>query len=299
VNIDKIENKILADGICLGTIDIRGNTVPVIKFGALLGFESDATDDISQKDCKRVIVMKAGDDLFGLLVDSLNSIISYYDDELAPFPALGDCKINMLAGCISSPDGSAQTIVLNHDEILIAKEITSITKRNSVLFKDGPEKSREQKKGALSRNTLITFSLDSRYGLDMTDVREVINYPDDLIRSLNMSRNLRGMINLRGELIAVIDTRVLYKMNESDESSVSKVLVFENDGMKLGLLVDSVDSIVPFSEDELIEIPQFMFSSSDRMISEDVKKALIIKDDSESQTICILDLPSVSARMRL
>ena len=166
-------------------------------------------------------------------------------------------------------------------------------------FNDSVETSRLQKKGALNSSTLITFSLGSRYGLDIAEVREVIDLPDNMIKTPNMSNHMRGMASLRGELVAVIDSRKLYELDECQSLSNAKVLVFERDGVKQGLMVDSVDSIMPFSQDDLADIPRIMFEGSGNLIGEDVKKALIVGDESNAETICLFDLSSVSARASL
>ena len=64
-------------------------------------------------------------------------------------------------------------------------------------------------------------------------------------------------------------------------------------------MVDSVDSIMPFSQDDLADIPRIMFEGSGNLIGEDVKKALIVGDESNADTICLFDLSSVSARASL
>lgn len=296
VNLDMVRNKVLAHGVCIGTIDIRGDTVPVINGSPLLGLEDKCTEGYTQNENSRVIVMKAGDQPFGLLVSSLNSIVSYHQHDIAVFPDLDDSKVSMFAGCISSSDGSAQTILLNYENILNTDEIVAVVNRNSVIYKNNSEKSRKLKESVTSRNSMITFKLNSHYGLDMQDVREVINYPDDSIKSLNLPDSLAGMINLRDELIAVIDTRKLYSMGKPDVSTAQKVLIFENKGIKWGLLVDSVDSIVSFGEDNLVDMPDFMFNSEDSLIRKDIKKTVIINSDSDPEPVGMLDLACVASR---
>ncbi|MFK7854741.1 MAG: chemotaxis protein CheW [Granulosicoccus sp.] len=299
VNIDKIENKILASSVCLGAIEIRGNTVPIMNFSALLGYGRKSADSVCYEDNSRVIVMNVKNALFGLMVDSIENIISYYDEDLVAFPLLGEAEPDFFAGCISSDDDTQHTIVLKHDELMANEDIASITQGHSDLFQDNSEIANERKQGSLNKKTLITFSLDNRYGLDIGEVSEVIDYPDDLIKTLDMSSHILGMTNLRGELIEVIDSRSLYKMEESGNSTDSKVLVFEKEGVKHGLMVDSVDSIMSFSESDLITVPRIMFVGSTSAIGEDVKKALIVGKDADLQTVCILDLPSVSDRLCL
>ncbi|MFK7996322.1 MAG: chemotaxis protein CheW [Granulosicoccus sp.] len=296
VNIGCIENTVLAGSLCLGAIDIRGNTVPIVNFSLLLGYSDSSNHEIHESDSHRVIIMKVGDNLFGLLVNRINNIVSFFEDELIPFPVLGDHKTAMFKGCVSLEAQDLETILLEQSEIFSNEEIQAITKGHSALFKDARELSYTEKQGSLNRKTLITFSLDNRYGLDISDVKEVIDYPTDLIKTPTITTHIRGMANLRGELVAIIDTRVLYDLEPFSDHGNTKVLVFEVANVKYGLMVDSVDSIVPFRESDSIEIPHMVFSEKDGVIDKDVKEAIMIKTGTEHQTVCVLNLESVSSR---
>lgn len=296
VNIGTIENTVLAGSLCLGAIDLRGNTVPIVNFSLLLGYGDASNLEIVESDSHRVIIMKVEDNLFGLLVSRINNIVSYFDDELIAFPVLGNHKTDMFKGCVSGVDQNIHTILLEQGEIFSNEEILVITKGHSALFKDTKEPSFTEKQGSLNRQTLITFSLETLYGLDINDVKEVIDYPTDLIKTPTITRHIRGMANLRGELVAIIDTRELYDLEAFTDLQNTKVLVFAVAGVKYGLMVDSVDSIVPFCQADSVEVPHMVFSSKNGVIDKDVKEAIMVKSGTEHQTVCVLNLESVTAR---
>ncbi len=296
VNIGHIENTVLAGSLCLGAIDLRGNTVPIVNFSLLLGYNDAATHDIHESDSHRIIIMKVGDNLFGLLVSQINNIVSYFDDELTAFPVLGNQRTAMFKGYVSGTNENMSTIVLEQSEIFSNEEIHAITKGHSALFKDAADPSFTAKQGSLNRKTLITFSLDNLYGLEIGEVKEVVDYPAELIKTPSMSKYIRGMVNLRGELIAIIDTRCLYGLDEFADHQSTKVLVFEVENTKYGLMVDTVDSIVAFSESDTATIPNVVFSSDSGVINKDVKQAVMILSGDTQQTVCVLNLESVAER---
>lgn len=296
VNIGAIMNTVLAGDLCLGAIDIRGNTVPIINFSRLLGYPTIAANALQESDAHRVIVMKVDDHMFGLLVASIDSIISYFDDELIPFPVLGNKKTAMFTGCVAKGNNAKHTIVLKHDEILSNAEIAQVTKGHSQLFSDKDAAKIHSRKKKLDRKTLLTFSLGSRYGIEISEVREVIEMPEQLVQTPNLPPHILGMANLRGELVAVINPRIMYKLEEADSSATEKVLVFESGGHKHGLIVDSVDSILPFNSSDSANIPRLAQSGADSSIGEDVKNAIMLSNQDQHETICILDLAAVSRR---
>ncbi|MFK7893845.1 MAG: chemotaxis protein CheW [Granulosicoccus sp.] len=298
INIEKIENTVLAGQLCLGAIDIRGDTVPIVNFSQLLGYDIEPPSDMQENDSYRVIVMNVQDNLVGLLVDSIENIVSYFDDELIDFPVLVDKKRAMFNGCVPALSDREHAILLKHDEILSADELLEITRGHSQLFNDSKENTIREKRGSLDRTTLLTFSLKHHYGLNIRDVSEVIDYPSDLIETPNMADHICGMANLRGELVAVIDTRKLYCMPplENDQEQGNKVLIYEKSGVKHGLVVDSVDSIVPFSRSDVVNVPEILFRAFEGDLDKDVKEAIMMKEAEAEETICILDLDAVSRR---
>ena len=296
VNIGCIENTVLASKLCLGAIDIRGDTVPIVNFNCLLGYEHIVPDILSETDEYRVIVMKVQNQLVGLLVDSIKNIISYFDDEVVDFPVLVEKKKAMFSGCIPAKINTEHTILLKHSEVLSGEELIEITRGHSQLFHDSKEKTIQKQKNSLNQKTLLTFSLGNRYALDIRDVKEVIDYPSELIQTPNMAEHIRGMANIRGELIAVIDTRKLYNLREIDDEGDCKVLVFGVDDNKLGLVVDSVDSIVNFANVDVVTLPQIALRNRQDDLENDVQEAVMINNINGDETVCILNLDSVSNR---
>lgn len=297
VNIGEIENKVLAGNLCLGAIDLRGVTVPIVNFSALLGYDDLPVDDMKASDSSRVIIMKIEENLVGLLVSRIENIISYFKDELIPFPVLNETKTDLFEGCITNSVNTDHNILLNHSKIFSNDEVLSITKGHSQLFADNETSQRGEKRLAQSRQTLLMFSMGNRYALDISEVKEVIDLPDDLIQAPNMPAHFCGMTNLRGELIAIIDSRKLYDLESQKSQSDLKVLVFEWDGEKQGLVVDSVDSIVPFVPKNSVSVPGIVYKGQhEDNISQDVAEAILVEHNGKEEAVCILNLVSVAER---
>lgn len=297
VEIKEMKNTTLASENCIGAVDLRGNTVPIIDFSNLLGYGkvSNLNDEI--KNINKVVVMKIEDEYFGLLVKSIESIISYYKEDLIKFPVLGDKKKEMFDGCISIQD-SKETILLNHEKILTNTEVNEITRGHSVLYKEKADDLRLIKEAASSKRSYITFSINNNYALEISEVREVIDYPSELIQPPNLSKFFRGMINLRGDLVAVIDPRALYGMGEKSEGCGQKILIFHAEETTYGLIVDSVNSIVSFSQNDKVKLPKLLYKNDGGTMSEDVKEAVQVEMNEDSkETLLILNLLALSSRI--
>jgi purine-binding chemotaxis protein CheW len=101
--------------------------------------------------------------------------------------------------------------------------------------------------------TLLVFDLVGEYcGLDVNLVREIVHVPPRITRVPNAPHYVRGVINLRGTVIPVLDCALKMGGAFTDNTNESRIVVAEFEGIQFGVLVDAVREVrtVP---DSLIE----------------------------------------------
>jgi purine-binding chemotaxis protein CheW len=101
--------------------------------------------------------------------------------------------------------------------------------------------------------TLLVFDLVGEYcGLDVNLVREIVHVPARITRVPNAPLYVRGVINLRGTVIPVLDCALKMGGSQTGNTSESRIVVAEFEGIQFGVLVDAVREVrsVP---DSLIE----------------------------------------------
>jgi purine-binding chemotaxis protein CheW len=289
IKIDKINESALAVSHCIGTIDVRGTTVPLINFSALLGFETqEDTSSYSLAD-QSVIVMKIGAECFGLLVDSVDSIISYFENELKIFPILSNSRAKMFGGCIVLPN-QAHALLLNCDYILSNEEIIAITHGHSALYTQNAELKRNNARE--KRITFITFILEKTYAIPITEVKEIIDEPDNLLEAVGLPEFCKGIMNLRGEMFIIIDGEKLYHKKKSNSTN-KKVLVFKGSSLNYGLIVDSVEEIITLPESSKIKLNQ-VTSDAEQKTHQHKNEALQIHDkDNKIKSVLIMHPESI------
>ena len=100
----------------------------------------------------------------------------------------------------------------------------------------------------------LTFHLaDEVYGTEILRVREIIGV-QNITRVPDTEPCLKGVINLRGQVIAVIDLRLKLGMEEAEYTNETCVIIVEVEGTMVGMISDKVDEVVDL-EAELIEPP--------------------------------------------
>ena len=107
----------------------------------------------------------------------------------------------------------------------------------------------------------LTFQLsDEEYGLEILKVKEIIG----MMNITNLPRTpdyVKGVINLRGKVIPVIDLRLKFRLPEKeyDEKNCIIVVEFDDDDhyAQMGIIVDAVSEVLNVTTEELEPTPKF------------------------------------------
>ncbi len=103
----------------------------------------------------------------------------------------------------------------------------------------------------------LTFVLGGEiYGIEILKAREIIGLMD--ITSVPQTPDhMKGVINLRGKVIPVIDLRMKFAMQEEEHTQETCVIVVEVNGTSVGLIVDSVSEVSDITGAEIEDAPNF------------------------------------------
>jgi purine-binding chemotaxis protein CheW len=107
----------------------------------------------------------------------------------------------------------------------------------------------------------LTFALGAEeYGLEILKVREIIGYIDVTAVPQTPS-HVKGVINLRGQVIPVVDLRSKFGMATTDVTEQTCIIVVEitQSGRKFntGIVVDRVQEVLDIAGSDIEEAPQF------------------------------------------
>lgn len=95
---------------------------------------------------------------------------------------------------------------------------------------------------------LVSFMLDDvEYGTDILAVHEILRMPD-ITRLPNAPSYIRGVINLRGNVIPVVDVRERFGLAKARITDLTRIIVVEIGEKLVGLLVDNVYQVVRMPE---------------------------------------------------
>jgi purine-binding chemotaxis protein CheW len=107
----------------------------------------------------------------------------------------------------------------------------------------------------------LTFALGKEeYGLEILKVREIIGYMDVTVVP-RTPPHVKGVINLRGQVISVVDLRAKFGMQEASRTEQTCIVVVDinRDGRRvnIGVIVDRVSEVLNIAEDNTEDAPAF------------------------------------------
>jgi purine-binding chemotaxis protein CheW len=108
---------------------------------------------------------------------------------------------------------------------------------------------------AINLNRYLEFCIGSQdYAIPLLMVREVISVPETTPIP-KAPPHFLGIMNLRGQVISVVDMRKKLKIVAKAEKEEA-VIIVDIGGLNIGVVVDSINKVLAFSQDEVCEMPE-------------------------------------------
>lgn len=131
-------------------------------------------------------------------------------------------------------------------------------------------------------NQWVTFRLgDETYGINVMQVQEVLRIPD-IAPVPGSPAYVIGIINLRGNVVTVIDTRHRFGLSSTVLDDSSRIVIIEAEDQIIGILVDSVAEVVELADSEIESAPNVGNEESSKYI-----QGVTSRDD---QLLILVDL---------
>jgi len=101
----------------------------------------------------------------------------------------------------------------------------------------------------------VTFKLDNEsYGINVMQVQEVLRY-SEIAPVPGAPNYVLGIINLRGNVVTVIDTRDRFGLPSSEVTDNTRIVIIEADEQVVGIMVDAVAEVVYLKQSEIETAP--------------------------------------------
>ncbi len=102
----------------------------------------------------------------------------------------------------------------------------------------------------------LAFKLGGEeYGIDILRVQEIRSY-EEPTRMANAPAFIKGVINLRGVIVPIVDMRIKFGLSEVRYDSFTVVIVLNIGNQVVGMVVDGVSDVITLSPEQLKPVPE-------------------------------------------
>jgi purine-binding chemotaxis protein CheW len=188
------------EALIMGMTTFHEQLLPLFSLRGLLGFAAASISDAREK----IAVASVGGALVGLVVDRAHAIVSADPGRIDPVPSVLSARTGGEAGirAIYRAEEGRRLISILAPEQLFREDVM----QRLVSSGHGAARAQEQSGNLSEKRKLLVFRLgDDEFGLPVEAVDEVARVPDKITRVPKTPKFLEGVVNLRGDILPVVD----------------------------------------------------------------------------------------------
>ncbi|HEX5460202.1 MAG TPA: chemotaxis protein CheW [Steroidobacteraceae bacterium] len=247
-----------SEATVLGLTAVRDTLLPLLSLRSLLGLPARQTESERQK----VVVVKVAGARVGLVADRARAVIAADTRLVDPIPPAlaartgGESRIRSVyrgeAGrrliSILSPqqlfrDDVMQKLTAGEREFAASQALEEYSAREELTF--------------------LVFRLGGdELGLPIDAVVEVARIPEQITRLPKTPKFLEGVVNLRGDVLPVIDQRRRFDMPPLENTDGRRLIVVRTERHRAGIIVDGVSDVLRSSANAIEPAPQLTEETS-------------------------------------
>lgn len=243
----------------LGIMNLRDKILPLASLRRLFGFPEEQLTEQS-----RIVVLSMGNLSVGIVVDSVKEVLRVPESVIEPVPSiiLKDEKDFEITEICRLNEGKRLVSIISVSNLFKHKDIKEAL--SSLETEQSIEEKKENEETLEEEEQFVVFKLDEQeYAVPIETVQEIVRIPEGLTHVPKTPDFVEGVINLRGNVLPVIDLRKRFDLQEKQRDEHQRIMVFVIDNISVGFIVDSVN--------EVLKIPKSVIQKSPELSAEQAK----------------------------
>lgn len=272
-----------SEAVLLGLVSYRERLLPLLSLRGLLGFDEVGAREAGAK----VLVTRIADGLVGLVADQARAVVRADPDLVEPAPPMlaartgGEAKVD----AIYRADGGRRLVSILAPHKLFREDVVA---RLSGMDGGGQAAPESPHKGGEQRQYVVFRLGPDEFGLPVEAVDEVARAPEKVARLPKTPKFLEGVINLRGEVLPVVDQRRRFEMPPADDLEARRLIVLRTERHRAGIIVDTVSEVLRCEASAIEEAPD-LAGEANRLVNgvlnlEDAGRLVMLLDPAELLT---------------
>ncbi|WP_143870840.1 chemotaxis protein CheW [Catenovulum sediminis] len=282
----------------LGMIDLRNRVLPLVKLRTMFNLPEN---ELSEMNRIVVLTLRRGRQvsMVGVVVDEVKEVLRIQQEQIEAVPALllDSCDKQELEGICQLDEGKRIVTLLSAERLFhrddVIEAVEAAQQSEQAHVGSIPESQREEEDNMNldaqaeqleeEETQLVVFNLENQeYGVMIESVKEILRLPENLTKVPKTLDFVEGMMNLRGNVLPIIDMRRRFNLTTQDGSDRQRILVLNHYHTQTGYIVDSVSEVLRLQPEQIEAAPS---------LSEDQAKIMgrIVNLRRDKRIITVLD----------
>ena len=235
----------------LGIMTLRNRLLPLVMLRSMFGLDRRASNEES-----RIVVVSVQGASVGVVVDSVNEVLRVPQKLVEAMPPLLAREGDMADITeICSIDGGKRLVSIISTDNLFRH--SAVRDALASLAIDG-QRDGDPTRGAMTEDEqVVVFRLGTEeFGVPIESVQEIVRVPSELTHVPKAPPAVEGVINLRGQVLPVMDLRRRLGLADVARNDGQRIVVFMIQGVRTGFIVDSVAEVLKVPRNAIEPAPR-------------------------------------------
>ena len=247
-----------SEPVVLGLTAVRNTLLPLLSLRGLLGLAARERSDERQK----VVVVKIEGLHVGLVADRARAIIAAESHLVDPIPPALAARVggeSRVQSVYRAESGQRLISILSPQHLFREHVMQSLAANRPSQQGDDVHRATTDTKELI----FLVFRLGGdEYGLPIDTVVEVARVPEQITRVPKTPKFLEGVVNLRGEVLPVVDQRRRFDMPAREKTEGQRLIVVTTERHRAGVIVDGVSDVLRSRADAVQPAPELTNETS-------------------------------------
>jgi purine-binding chemotaxis protein CheW len=239
-----------SDDAVRGVMTYRDGLLPLLSLRRLLGLPSAVLSR------EKVLIVTVGDVLIGFVADRSLAVLAVDPNRVEPAPPVlaaragGETRIKEI---YRAELGRLVSILAPRR--LFQEDVMQKLMQGGTIMKTKVHEENRRQSDADELRFLVFQLDDNNFALPIDAVEEIARVPEQVTRLPKTPKFLEGVVNLRGEVLPIVDQRRRFDMQTATAGTYRRLVVVRTEQHRAGLIVDSVSEVLRCSPDRIKPAP--------------------------------------------
>jgi purine-binding chemotaxis protein CheW len=240
-----------------------------------------------------VVIVDISNVLVAFAADRVNAVLSVEDSLIEEPPKIYEDDDSEVSAVLKLDKGKRLVMVLEPEHLIDDAELEALKhvadqSTESVMGEHGMDNAAEEEK------QIVTFQIENEnYGIYIEKVQEINRYTN-VTKIPKTPKFVEGIINLRGEVIPLIDLRSRFELEKKERDEFTRVIIVNLQSMKVGFVVDWVDEVLRIREDQIDNVPPVLSAAVNSEFIDGV-----VNFDKNGKMILLLDVEELFSKAEI